>query len=43
MIDGFGEKNIVPHCSMNRAHNASRTKKKYERMLKRTMAEAPKP
>jgi len=42
MIDGFGEKNIVPHCSMNRAHNASRTKKKYERMLRRTMAEAPK-
>jgi hypothetical protein len=41
MIDGFGEKNIVPHCSMNRAHNASRTKKKYERMVKRTMAEAP--
>jgi len=41
MIDGFGEKNIVPHCSMNRAHNASRTKKKYERMLRRTMKEAP--
>jgi len=41
MIDGFGEKNIVPHCSMNRAHNASRTKKKYERMLRRTKAEAP--
>lgn len=41
MIDGFGEKNIVPHCSMNRAHNASRTRKKYERMLRRTKAEAP--
>jgi hypothetical protein len=41
MIDGFGEKNIIPHCSMNRAHNASRTRKKYERMLKRTQAEAP--
>jgi len=41
MIDGFGEKNIIPHCSMNRAHNASRTKKKYERMLRRTKAEAP--
>jgi hypothetical protein len=41
MIDGFGEKNIIPHCSMSRAHNASRTTKKYERMLKRTRAEAP--
>ncbi|MDR6642282.1 hypothetical protein J2X57_001489 [Luteibacter sp. 1214] len=41
MIDGFGEKNIIPHCSMNRAHNASRTNKKYERMLRRTKAEAP--
>lgn len=41
MIDGFGEKNIIPHCSMNRAHNASRTNKKYERMVKRTKADAP--
>lgn len=42
MIDGFGEKNLIPHCSMSRSHNASRTKKKYERMLARTRAEAPK-
>ncbi|NII55459.1 YrbL family protein [Luteibacter sp. SG786] len=41
MIDGFGEKNIIPHCSMSRTHNASRTKKKYERMVRRTKAEAP--
>lgn len=41
MIDGFGEKNIIPHCSMNRAHNASRTNKKYARMVSRTKADAP--
>ncbi|KJV35832.1 YrbL family protein [Luteibacter yeojuensis] len=41
MIDGFGEKNIIPHQSMSRSHNAARVKRKYERMLKRTMAEAP--
>lgn len=42
MIDGFGEKNIIPHQSMKRSHNAARTRRKYERMLKRTIAEAPK-
>jgi hypothetical protein len=35
MIDGFGEKNIVPHSSMSRRHNAKRTLKRYERMLAR--------
>jgi hypothetical protein len=35
MIDGFGEKNIVPHSSMSRSHNAKRTRKRYARMLAR--------
>lgn len=38
MIDGFGEKNIIPHCSMSRSHNASRTRQKFARMLKRLRA-----
>lgn len=38
MIDGFGEKNMIPHCSMNRRHNASRTRHKFRRMLARTRA-----
>lgn len=35
MIDGFGEKNIIPHCSMSPRHNAARTRHKFSRMLKR--------
>jgi hypothetical protein len=35
MIDGFGEKNIVPHSSMSRRHNRKRTLKRYARMLAR--------
>jgi hypothetical protein len=38
MIDGFGEKNTIPHCSMSRRHNASRTRYKFARMVARTMA-----
>jgi hypothetical protein len=38
MIDGFGEKNTIPHCSMNRRHNAQRTRHKFQRMLARTRA-----
>lgn len=38
MIDGFGEKNIIPHCSMSRRHNAARTLKKFRRMVERTRA-----
>jgi hypothetical protein len=41
MIDGFGEKNIIPHCSMSRRHNAARTRHKFQRMLARTRANAP--
>ena len=36
MIDGFGEKNIVPHQSMSRSHNRKRTIKRFQRMLERT-------
>ena len=36
MIDGFGEKNVIPHCSMSRRHNASRTLRKFRRMVERT-------
>ncbi|WP_049623500.1 YrbL family protein [Frateuria defendens] len=38
MIDGFGEKNIIPHCSMSRRHNAARTLHKFRRMVERTRA-----
>jgi hypothetical protein len=38
MIDGFGEKNTIPHCSMNRRHNADRTRHKFRRMLQRVQA-----
>lgn len=38
LIDGFGEKNIIPHCSMSRSHNASRTRHKFRRMLERARA-----
>lgn len=38
MIDGFGEKNVIPHCSMNRRHNAARTRHKFDRMVARTRA-----
>ena len=35
MIDGFGEKNIVPHRSMSRRHNATVTRRKFERLVRR--------
>jgi hypothetical protein len=38
MIDGFGEKNTIPHCSMNRRHNAHRTRYKFGKMLARVRA-----
>ncbi len=38
MIDGFGEKNFIPHCSMNRRHNASRTRHKFHRLVERSRA-----
>lgn len=38
MIDGFGEKNTIPHCSMSRRHNAARTRMKFRRMVARTRA-----
>ncbi|MGN6327823.1 MAG: YrbL family protein [Rhodanobacter sp.] len=38
MIDGFGEKNIIPHRSMSRSHNAARTRRKFERMIRRCRA-----
>ncbi|PWK84351.1 YrbL family protein [Fulvimonas soli] len=38
MIDGFGEKNFIPHCSMSRRHNAHRTRYKFGKMLERTKA-----
>ncbi|BBD79436.1 YrbL family protein [Aerosticca soli] len=38
MIDGFGEKNLIPHCSMSRRHNAYRTRLKFRRMVERTRA-----
>jgi hypothetical protein len=38
MIDGFGEKNTIPHCSMSRRHNADRTHHKFRKMLARVRA-----
>lgn len=38
MIDGFGEKNTLPHSSMSRRHNAARTRYKFRRMVERTKA-----
>jgi len=38
MIDGFGEKNLIPHCSMSRRHNAARTRHKFDRLLRRLPA-----
>ena len=38
MIDGYGEKNTIPHCSMSRRHNADRTRHKFRRMVERTRA-----
>jgi hypothetical protein len=38
MIDGFGEKNIIPHRSMSRRHNATVTRRKFERLLRRCRA-----
>lgn len=35
MIDGFGEKNIIPLSSMSRRKNAARTRSKFRRMLER--------
>ncbi|HEY4144293.1 YrbL family protein [Pinirhizobacter sp.] len=36
MIDGFGEKNIIPHQSMSRRHNRNRTIRRFNRMVERT-------
>lgn len=35
MIDGFGEKNFIPHCSMSPRHNAHRTRHKYAKVMAR--------
>ena len=38
MIDGFGEKNIIPHRSMSRRHNATVNRRKFERLVRRCQA-----
>lgn len=33
MVDGFGEKHLIPHLSMSRRHNERHTRKKFAPLL----------
>ncbi|NII10025.1 YrbL family protein [Oleiagrimonas sp. C23AA] len=41
MIDGFGEKNFIPHCSMSQRHNAARTRHKFAKVMARLRTMGP--